>query len=120
MLPVGVAEVRYWERTTLLQAHGTRVQWTDSSMVSAVILAAGASTRMGQPKLLLPLGDEPIVRRTVRQICDAGFEDVLVIVGNEHERMLSCARGTASSFCIEPPVRNGYGQLVPYRRRAFG
>ena len=50
-------------------------------MISAVILAAGASTRMGTQKLLLPLGGEPLVRRTVRQVCDAGFDDVLVVLG---------------------------------------
>jgi molybdenum cofactor cytidylyltransferase len=34
---------------------------------SAVVLAAGASTRMaGRHKLLLPLGAEPVIRRTVR------------------------------------------------------
>ena len=48
-------------------------------MVSAVILAAGASTCMGAQKLLLPLGGEPLVRWTVRQVCDAGFDDVLVV-----------------------------------------
>ena len=32
-------------------------------MISAVVLAAGASTRMGTQKLLLPLGSEPLVRR---------------------------------------------------------
>ena len=37
-------------------------------MVTAVVLAAGASTRMGTHKLLLPLGGEPLVRRTVRQV----------------------------------------------------
>jgi molybdenum cofactor cytidylyltransferase len=62
-------------------------------MATAVILAAGASTRMGQPKLLLPFGDEPLVRRTVREICDAGFDDVLVIVGCEPEKVRAALEG---------------------------
>lgn len=78
-------------------------------MVSAVILAAGASTRMGQPKLLLPLGDEPIVRRTVRQICDAGFEDVLVIVGKEHESMRAALEGLPVRFALNPQYETGMG-----------
>src|SRR6185436_10344786 len=45
----------------------------DSELVSAVVLAAGASTRMGTQKLLLSLGGEPLVRRVVAAICDAGF-----------------------------------------------
>ena len=50
-------------------------------MVSAVVLAAGASTRMGTQKLLLPFGGEPLVRRAVRQVRAAGFDDVLVVLG---------------------------------------
>ena len=50
-------------------------------MVSAVVLAAGASTRMGTQKLLLPFGNEPLICRTVRQVCAAGFDDVLVVLG---------------------------------------
>jgi len=59
-------------------------------VVSAVVLAAGASSRMrrmGKQKLLLPLGGEPLVRRTVRAVCDAGFDEVLVVVGFEGERV---------------------------------
>jgi molybdenum cofactor cytidylyltransferase len=55
-------------------------------MTSAVILAAGASTRMGSQKLLLPLGGEPLVHRAVRQACDSGFDDVLVVLGCDHEK----------------------------------
>ena len=39
--------------------------------ISGVVLAAGASTRMGTQKLVLTLGGEPIIRRTVRHVADA-------------------------------------------------
>jgi molybdenum cofactor cytidylyltransferase len=78
-------------------------------MVSAVILAAGASTRMGQPKLLLPLGDEPVVRRTVRQICDAGFDNVLVIVGSEHEKVRAVLEGLPVRCAMNPQYETGMG-----------
>ena len=78
-------------------------------MVSAVVLAAGASTRMGTHKLLLPLGDEPIARRTVRQVCDAGFDDVLVVVGNEWERVLSTLEGLPIRHAVNADYRSGMG-----------
>jgi len=78
-------------------------------MVSAVILAAGASTRMGQPKLVLPLGDEPLVRRTVRQICDAGFDDVLVIVGSEHEKLRAALDGLLVRQVLNRQHETGMG-----------
>lgn len=80
-----------------------------SSRVSAVVLAAGASTRMGLQKLLLPLGDEPLVRRTVRQICAAGFDDVLVVVGNEQEKVLAALDGLPIRHAINAAYETGMG-----------
>jgi len=78
-------------------------------MVSAVVLAAGASTRMGTQKLLLPLGGEPLVRRTVRQVSEAGFDDVLVILGNEHEKTLDALDGLAVRHAVNAEYASGMG-----------
>lgn len=78
-------------------------------MISAVVLAAGASTRMGQPKLLLPLGGEPLVRRAVRQVAEAGFDDVLVVVGAEHKRVLAALEGLAVRHALNPGYATGIG-----------
>ncbi len=80
-----------------------------NEMVSAVVLAAGASTRMGAQKLLLPLGDEPIVRRTVRQVCDAGFDEVLVVVGYESENVLAALEGLPIRSAINADYLTGMG-----------
>jgi molybdenum cofactor cytidylyltransferase len=79
------------------------------STISAVVLAAGASSRMGSQKLLLPLGGEPIVRRTVRQICDAGFDEVLVVVGHQHEHVLASLAGLPIRTAINPDYQTGMG-----------
>ena len=89
-------------------------------MISAVVLAAGASTRMGTQKLLLPLGGEPLVRRTVRHVCDAGFDDVLVVLGSEWENDAGGARRPADPPRRERGVRERHGQLVPHGGRAPG
>ena len=78
-------------------------------MVSAVVLAAGASTRMGAQKLLLPLGNEPLVRRSVRQICDAGFDEVLVVVGHEHVKVLAALEGLAIRHALNAAYETGMG-----------
>ena len=64
---------------------------------------------MGTHKLLLPLGDEPIARRTVRQVCAAGFDDVLVVVGNEWERVLSTLEGLPIRHAVNGAYRSGMG-----------
>ena len=52
-------------------------------MISAIVLAAGASSRMGQAKAALPLGHtgETVVARVVRTLLDGGVPDVVVVAG---------------------------------------
>lgn len=78
-------------------------------MVSAVVLAAGASTRMGTQKLLLSFGNEPLVRRVVQQVCGAGFDDVLVVLGNEHEATLAALDGLPVRHAINMQFATGMG-----------
>lgn len=81
----------------------------DSELVSAVVLAAGASTRMGTQKLLLSLGGEPLVRRVVAAICDAGFDDVLVVVGSEHEQVVRALQGLPIRHALNRDYASGMG-----------
>lgn len=78
-------------------------------MITGVILAAGASSRMGTHKLLLPFGGEPLVARTVRQVADAGFDEVLVVVGHEHEQVLAAIEGLRCRHAINPDYATGMG-----------
>lgn len=78
-------------------------------MVSAVLLAAGASTRMGRPKLLLPLRDEPIVRRTAREVCESGYDDVLVVSGAEHDRIVTALEGLPVRHAVNADFASGMG-----------
>jgi molybdenum cofactor cytidylyltransferase len=78
-------------------------------MVSGVVLAAGASTRMGTQKLLLPLGDEPLVRRSVRQVLAAGFDDVLVVLGSEYEATREALEGLPIRHAVNLQFANGMG-----------
>jgi len=52
-------------------------------MIPAIILAAGASSRMGRPKALLPIAADgtTFLERLVRTLRAAGVDDVIVVVG---------------------------------------
>jgi molybdenum cofactor cytidylyltransferase len=63
------------------------------SPVAAVVLAAGGSKRMGQAKQLLPIDGQPMVRRVVQAVCDAGLAQVVVVVGAEGERVAGALAG---------------------------
>ena len=45
-----------------------------------IVPAAGHSRRMGQPKLLLPLGDRPVIARLVEAFDHPSVLDVLVVI----------------------------------------
>jgi molybdenum cofactor cytidylyltransferase len=65
-------------------------------VIAAIVLAAGASTRMGRQKLTLPLGDgRPLVRVAVERVVAAGLDDVVVVTGRESEAVASALRGLA-------------------------
>ena len=66
-------------------------------MISAIILAAGQSKRMGQPKMLLPWGKSTVIEHVIRTFLNAGIEDVIVVTGGAREQV----EGTISQY----PVR---------------
>ncbi|MGD9903663.1 MAG: NTP transferase domain-containing protein [Vicinamibacterales bacterium] len=78
-------------------------------MVSAVLLAAGASTRMGRPKLLLPLGGDPLVRHAARALCQTGVDEVLVVTGVDHDRIAAALDGLPVRFAVNPDFASGMG-----------
>ena len=64
---------------------------------AAIILAAGASTRLGQPKQLVRLGSETLLERSVRIALDAGCYPVVVVLGADAERVRAdCDLGEAA------------------------
>lgn len=72
-------------------------------MVSAIILAAGTSSRMGTPnKLLLPYHHSTIVRTVVEQIADTGIEDIIVVTGYESDQVTAALNGLPVHFVFNP------------------
>jgi molybdenum cofactor cytidylyltransferase len=49
--------------------------------VPAIILAAGASRRLGQPKQLVQVGGETLLARTIRLAREAGSNPIFVVLG---------------------------------------
>ena len=57
-----------------------------------MILAAGASRRMGEPKQLLRVDGRPLLEVVVSAACDADLDDVVVVLGAHAEEI---SRGVA-------------------------
>jgi molybdenum cofactor cytidylyltransferase len=50
-------------------------------MISAVVLAAGLSTRMGRPKLVMPWGSTTVIGHVVTTLTKAGLGSIVVVTG---------------------------------------
>ena len=77
-------------------------------MIAAIVLAAGASTRMGRQKLLLPMGDgRPLVRLSVEQVLAAGVDDTVVVLGREAEAVAHALAGLPVRTVVNPRYAEG-------------
>jgi molybdenum cofactor cytidylyltransferase len=50
-------------------------------MISAVVLAAGLSTRMGRPKMILPWGSTTVIGQVVATLLQGQVDDIVVVTG---------------------------------------
>ncbi|HYT04046.1 MAG TPA: nucleotidyltransferase family protein [Gemmatimonadales bacterium] len=75
---------------------------TDTLRVAGVILAAGASRRMGTNKMLLELEGESLVRRAARRALAARLSPVVVVLGHEPERVRAELRDLPVELTVNP------------------
>jgi molybdenum cofactor cytidylyltransferase len=80
--------------------------------IAAVILAAGGSSRFGQPKQLLTFRGETLVRRAVRAATEAGCAPVVVVVGESGPAIRSELRESAALIIENPEWQRGLGTSV--------
>ena len=62
--------------------------------MQAIILAAGEGTRlrpftMSKPKVMLPVGNKPILAYVVKALVENGLKDIIMVVGYRKERIMS-------------------------------
>ncbi len=63
-------------------------------MITAIVLAAGESRRMGSAnKLLLPFGETTLIERVVRTVRQSEAGDVIVVLGHEADRVRAVLEG---------------------------
>ena len=74
----------------------------DPLPTAAVILAAGASRRMGRNKMLLSLEGESLLRRAAGRALRAGLAPVVVVLGHEAERAQAELEGLEVEIALNP------------------
>ncbi len=62
-------------------------------MISAMVLAAGRSRRMGTQKLLLPYRGQPLIAQVVDELLRSPVDRVFVVIGKEGKPILEALAG---------------------------
>lgn len=77
---------------------------------SAVVLAAGQSSRMeGRNKMLLQMGGETVVRRSVRTALESGVQEVVVVTGWQGREVMKELLDLPVT--VQPNIRYEDGQM---------
>ena len=78
-------------------------------MITAIVPAAGLSTRMGGalPKPLLPWGASTVIETVVSTLLAAGIDDVIVVTGHRREAIEAALAGHAVRCVHNPAYASG-------------
>ncbi len=81
-------------------------------MIAAVVLAAGASTRMGRPKLVLEIAGRPVIRHVIDHLRRSRCDRIVVVVGDEAGGVAHDARGPGVQIVVNERHREGMGTSI--------
>jgi molybdenum cofactor cytidylyltransferase len=76
-------------------------------MTVAILPAAGASRRMGRPKLLLPFNGGPLVAGVVNALLGGGVEEIVLVTAPEDEDLRGWARRSGIASAVNPDPGRG-------------
>ncbi len=83
------------------------------SSVGGILLAAGASTRLGQPKQLLDFRGNPLVRHIAQQALASSLASLAVVVGHRAADIIAALAGLTIQVVENPSY--GQGQSTSLR-----
>lgn len=75
--------------------------------ISGILLAAGLSTRMGEPKQLLPFGEKTIVETVVENMVNSKFSKVVVVLGHFVDQIQELLNEYPVTTVFNPDYREG-------------
>ncbi len=78
-----------------------------TTKISGIILAAGLSTRMGEPKQLLPFGNSTIVETVIDNMLGSKLDEIIVVIGHEAEKIRATIQHKPIRMVFNPAYQEG-------------
>jgi len=81
--------------------------------ISAILLAAGTSSRMGRPKQLLPYRGKPLLQHVIDLLPGLGLSDVVVVLGHQAREITSAIElPPGARTIVNPDYASGQGSSL--------
>jgi len=81
-------------------------------MVSAILLAAGKSKRMGEPKQLMPFGQSTILEQAINNLLSSAVNEVIVVLGYKAEEIKKTVAAKPVKIAINPDYKQGMSTSI--------
>ncbi len=81
-------------------------------MLSAILLAAGESKRMGELKQLMPLGKSTIVGQAIDNLLDSGVDEIIVVLGHKAEEIRKTIVTKPVKIIVNPYYQQGMSASI--------
>jgi molybdenum cofactor cytidylyltransferase len=81
----------------------------NNSRIGAVILAAGMSTRMGEAKQMLRLGNSTLLEQVLENVKDSGVDEIVLVLGHAAETIRPLVANQRLKVVINEAYREGMG-----------
>ena len=81
-------------------------------MITALVPAAGMSTRLGRNKLLLTFKGKPLIAHAVDTLLTSAVDEIIVVLGHEADLVRAAVGGRRVIFVENRQYREGLGSSV--------
>ena len=81
-------------------------------MLSAILLAAGESKRMGEPKQLMPLSKHTLLEQAIDNLLNSSVDETIVVVGHKAEEITRAIATKPVKIMFNPNYRQGMSTSI--------
>jgi molybdenum cofactor cytidylyltransferase len=81
-------------------------------MLSAILLAAGESKRMGEPKQLMPLGKHTLLEQAIDNLLNSSVDETIVVVGHKAEEITRAIATKPVKIMFNPNYQQGMSTSI--------
>jgi molybdenum cofactor cytidylyltransferase len=78
-----------------------------TARIGAVVMAAGLSKRMGNPKMVLPWGKQTVIEKVITTLLSSGIKEVVVVTGGASDEIKAVVSGQPVQVVFNPDYADG-------------